>query len=81
MFADRADVSEEVVRLRSHIAQFDAELDSRDCSGRKVEFVVQEMLRETNTIGSKSNDGEITRRVIGIKATLEQIREILQNLE
>ena len=81
MFTDRADVSEEIVRLRSHVAQFVSELRSEGCSGRKIEFIVQEMLRETNTIGSKSNDGEITRRVIENKATLERIREMLQNLE
>ncbi|MDO4558912.1 MAG: YicC/YloC family endoribonuclease [Planctomycetia bacterium] len=81
LFTDRADVSEEIVRLRSHLDQFTAELKSPECSGRKIEFIVQEMLRETNTIGSKSNDGEITRRVIGNKAVLERIRETLQNLE
>lgn len=81
VFTDRADISEETVRLHSHLSQFDAELTSSDCSGRKLEFMVQEMLRETNTIGSKANDGTITRSVIEIKTTLERIREMIQNIE
>ncbi len=81
VFTDRADISEETVRLHSHLSQFDAELVSSNCSGRKLEFMVQEMLRETNTIGSKANDGIITRSVIEIKTTLERIREMIQNIE
>lgn len=81
IFAERCDISEETVRLRSHVDQFRATLAVDESAGRKLEFVVQEMGRETNTIGSKSNDVEIVRRVIEIKAALERIREMIQNVE
>lgn len=81
LFADRADISEEIVRLRSHVEQFQTIMDSPDCSGRKLEFVAQEMVREGNTIGSKANDVEIARQVIEIKAAVERIREMIQNVE
>ncbi|MGD9645724.1 MAG: YicC/YloC family endoribonuclease [Pirellulales bacterium] len=81
LFAERSDISEEVVRLRSHLEQFDAALDLEDSSGRKLEFVIQEMHRETNTIGSKANDVEIARHVIEIKTAIERIREMIQNVE
>ena len=68
VFAERCDISEETVRLRSHIDQFLATLDQPDSNGRKLEFLTQEMVRETNTIGSKSNDIEIAHRVVEIKA-------------
>lgn len=82
LFADRADVSEEVTRLGSHLDQFD-ELVTRksDIPGRKLEFVVQEMGRETNTIGSKAGDATVSRHVVEIKATLEKVRELIQNVE
>lgn len=80
IFADRADISEETVRLRSHLDQFAASL-AEEGAGRKLEFVVQEMFRETNTIGSKANDVEISRQVIEVKTAIERIREMIQNVE
>ncbi len=62
IFAERVDISEEIVRLGSHLQQFDAVIDSPQSNGRKLDFLVQEMLRETNTIGSKANDAEIATR-------------------
>ncbi len=81
MFAERTDIAEEIVRLRSHLEQFEAIMGAAESSGRKLEFVSQEMLRETNTIGSKGNDVEIAQQVIDIKAVVERIREMLQNVE
>jgi uncharacterized protein (TIGR00255 family) len=81
IFAERSDISEEIVRLRSHLEQFAATLDLPESSGRKLEFLTQEMFRETNTIGSKANDVEISRHVIEIKAAIERIREMIQNVE
>jgi uncharacterized protein (TIGR00255 family) len=82
IFAERSDIAEEITRLRAHLDQFDAVLSSPDDSpGRKLEFVVQEMGRETNTIGSKANDVDISRAVVEIKGSLEKIRELIQNVE
>lgn len=81
LFADRCDISEEIVRLRSHLDQFSQIMDASESSGRKLEFLVQEMVREGNTIGSKANDVEIARQVIEVKAALERIREMIQNVE
>ncbi len=81
VFADRSDITEEVTRFRSHLAQFQATLTSDGAVGRKLEFIIQELGRETNTIGSKANDLEITRRVISMKSELESLREQLQNVE
>lgn len=81
LFADRSDISEEVVRLRSHLQQYEAALMLPESSGRKLEFIVQEMGREVNTIGSKANDGEISQLVVEIKTALERIREQIQNVE
>ncbi len=81
MFAERADISEEIIRLRSHLEQFEAIMGASESAGRKLEFLSQEMLRETNTIGSKANDVEIARQVIEIKTAVERIREMLQNVE
>ncbi len=81
IFAERSDISEEVVRLRSHLEQFDSIMDLPESSGRKLEFLTQEMFRETNTIGSKANDVQIARHVIEIKAAIERIREMIQNIE
>ena len=80
-FAERCDISEETVRLRSHLDQFLATIQQPDSNGRKLEFLTQEMVRETNTIGSKSNDIEIAHRVVEIKGALERIREMIQNVE
>jgi len=82
IFAERSDVSEEVTRLRSHVAQFRQELDRADGAlGRRLEFVLQEMSREVNTTGAKANDLEITRAVIAMKGELESMREQIQNVE
>jgi uncharacterized protein (TIGR00255 family) len=81
MFADRGDISEEIVRLRSHLDQFQSTLQLPESSGRKLEFLTQEMFREANTIGSKGNDVEIATQVIDIKAAIERIREMIQNIE
>ncbi len=81
LFADRSDISEEVVRLRSHLQQYEAALLLPESSGRKLEFIAQEMGREVNTIGSKANDAEISRLVVEMKTALERIREQIQNVE
>jgi uncharacterized protein (TIGR00255 family) len=81
IFAERSDISEEVVRLASHLGQFQDLMNDPDSPGRKLEFLTQEMFRETNTIGSKASDIEISRHVVDIKGTLEKIRELVQNIE
>lgn len=81
ILAERADISEEIVRLRAHLAQYVEVIHEPESAGRKLEFVVQEMVRETNTIGSKANDVEISRCVVEIKGLLERIRELIQNIE
>lgn len=80
LHADRADISEEIQRLRSHLEQFEDVISAEEV-GRKLEFLLQEMLREANTIASKSGDTEIGRRVIEIKTDLERLREQAQNVE
>jgi uncharacterized protein (TIGR00255 family) len=81
IYAERADIAEEVMRLRAHLDQYAQVIAEPESSGRKLEFVVQEMGRETNTIGSKANDVEISRAVVEMKGTLEKIRELIQNVE
>ena len=81
MFAERVDISEEIVRLGSHIKQFREVMSSAESNGRKLDFLTQELLRETNTIGSKANDSEIAARVVEIKTCIERIREMVQNVE
>lgn len=81
VFAEKIAVDEETVRLRSHISQLDEMLDSDDAVGRKLDFIVQEMNREVNTIGSKAQDINITRLVVDMKAEIEKIREQIQNIE
>ncbi len=81
IFADRVAIDEETVRLRSHLKQFAELLETDQPGGRKLDFLVQEMNRETNTIGSKCQDVDITRRVVDIKSEIEKIREQIQNLE
>lgn len=81
MFADKSTVDEEIIRLRSHINQVRETLKLNEPVGRKLDFIVQEMNRETNTIGSKSNDIKMTNIVIDIKNILEKIREQVQNIE
>jgi len=80
-FADRSDISEELTRLQSHFGQFDDCLKSRDPVGRTLDFLSQEMNREINTIGSKANDGAVSREVVVVKAELEKFREQVQNIE
>ncbi len=81
IYADKVAVAEETVRLRSHLQQLSQMMDSREAVGRKLDFLVQEMNRETNTIGSKCSDLELTRIVVDIKAEIEKIREQIQNIE
>ena len=81
IFADKIAVAEETVRLRSHISQLRSFLDQSDAVGKKMDFLVQELNREANTIGSKAQDVEIARRVVSIKAEIEKIREQIQNIE
>jgi uncharacterized protein (TIGR00255 family) len=81
IFAERTDIAEEIVRLRSHLEQFDTVMATEESSGRKLEFLTQEMFRETNTIGSKANDAEIARHVIEMKSAIERMREMIQNVE
>ena len=81
IFADKVAVAEETVRLRSHIKQFESLVSSSDPVGRKLDFIVQEMNREANTIGSKAQDIEIAHTVVDIKSEIEKIREQIQNME
>jgi uncharacterized protein (TIGR00255 family) len=81
VMAERCDITEEVVRLQSHIGQFESLLQSEEAEGKKIDFLLQEMNREINTIGSKSNDIEIARRVIEAKSEMSKLREQAQNIE
>jgi uncharacterized protein (TIGR00255 family) len=81
LFADRIDVAEEITRLRSHAGQARALISGGDPAGRKLEFLVQEMHREVNTIGSKSQSAEIAQLVVALKAEIERMREQVQNVE
>jgi len=81
IFADRVSITEEIVRLKSHIRQFRLILDAAQPVGRKLDFLVQEFNRETNTIGSKANDFEMAKIVVDMKAEIEKIREQVQNIE
>lgn len=81
IYADKIAVDEETVRLRSHLSQMESMLTAGGAIGRKLDFLLQEMNREANTIGSKGNDLEQTRTVVEIKAELEKIREQTQNIE
>ena len=80
-FADKVNVNEELKRLKSHISQMRAFLDADEPVGRKMDFLIQEMNREVNTIGSKSNDLDVARMVIDCKAVIEKLREQVQNVE
>lgn len=81
IIADKMDITEETVRLASHLQQFKSALDGEGNVGRKLDFIVQEMNRETNTIASKANNAEIANLVVDIKGELEKIREQIQNIE
>jgi uncharacterized protein (TIGR00255 family) len=81
MLAERSDVTEELTRLQSHVAQFRAALKEKGAVGKRLDFLLQEMGREVNTIGSKANDGDISTEVVELKSELEKIREQVQNIE
>ena len=81
IYADKCSIEEEVTRLNSHVYQFRELLNSNEAVGKKIDFMIQEMNRETNTIGSKANNLEITNEVINMKTQLENIREQVQNIE
>jgi uncharacterized protein (TIGR00255 family) len=81
LMSERSDITEEIVRMHSHIGQFEELLISEGTEGRKIDFLLQEMNREINTIGSKSSDVEITRQVIEVKSELGKLREQAQNIE
>jgi len=81
IIADKSDINEELTRLDSHMKQFKIILSEKQAIGRKLDFLVQEMNREVNTIGSKSNDIELTKYVVELKSIIEKIREQIQNIE
>ena len=81
LMADKADINEELKRFDSHIVQFKSTMDIKDCIGRKLDFIIQEMNREINTISSKSNDETISVCVIEVKSLIEKLREQVQNIE
>jgi uncharacterized protein (TIGR00255 family) len=81
IFADKVAVAEETVRLRSHLEQLEDFFNSKEAIGRKMDFLVQEINREANTVGSKAQDVEIARCVVNIKSEIEKIREQVQNIE
>jgi uncharacterized protein (TIGR00255 family) len=81
LFAERCDITEEIVRIRSHIGQLRKMLDEEGAIGKKLDFLIQEIGREINTVSSKAGDAEISLNVIEIKAELERIREQIQNIE
>lgn len=81
IFADRTSITEELVRLKSHLTQFRAALNADEAVGRKLDFIVQEINRETNTIASKANDFSIANIVVEIKSEIEKVREQIQNIE
>lgn len=81
IYADKSSITEEIVRFKSHIEQLKNTVVKNESIGRKIDFLIQEMNRETNTIGSKSSDLNITNLVVEVKSELEKIREQIQNIE
>jgi uncharacterized protein (TIGR00255 family) len=81
VYADRCDISEELVRFQSHLEQFAFTMQAQESCGRKLDFLTQELFREANTIGSKANDVDITKHVVEMKTVIERIREMVQNIE
>ena len=81
IFVDKADINEEITRLNSHLSQVLITLDNDEQKGRKLDFLLQEMNREVNTIGSKANDSRIAMEVVEMKSLLEKIKEQVQNIE
>ncbi len=80
-YADRCDISEEITRLGSHLNQFQSALSHSESQGRRLDFLIQELFRETNTIGSKANDSQVSQLAVSIKTAIEQMRELVQNVE
>lgn len=81
IFSDKVNITEEIIRFRSHLQEFEALLESNIPVGRKLDFIIQELNREANTMGSKCNDFEISKRVIELKSEIEKLREQVQNIE
>jgi uncharacterized protein (TIGR00255 family) len=81
IYADKYDISEEIVRMKSHLDQFNIAIGTNESNGRKLDFLSQELFRETNTIGAKANDTGIIIHVVAIKTIIERIREMVQNVE
>lgn len=81
LLADRADITEELVRLASHFGQFAALLETTEPSGRRLDFLLQEMAREANTVGAKCQDASLSHLVVSLKADIERLREQVQNIE
>ncbi|MDR0391522.1 MAG: YicC family protein [Planctomycetaceae bacterium] len=81
IYADKYDISEEIVRVKSHLEQFNTAINAETSNGRKLDFLSQELFRETNTIGAKANDTDIIVHVVAIKTIIERIREMVQNVE
>ncbi|MBA2174196.1 YicC family protein [Halobacillus locisalis] len=81
LLAEKGDVTEELTRLQSHLSQFRVTLSEQEAIGRRLDFIVQEMHREVNTIGSKSNDAEVTQWVVSLKSEIEKMKEQVQNVE
>ena len=81
VFAERADIAEEIQRLTSHLGAFEEACRKDEHAGRKLDFIAQEMLREANTIGSKANDAQIARNIVEIKGAIDRLKEQVQNVE
>jgi uncharacterized protein (TIGR00255 family) len=81
VYTDRVDISEEIVRFYSHLKQFEEAMENEATCGKKLDFITQEMFRETNTIGSKANSPDVLARVVEMKSGIERIREMVQNVE
>ncbi len=81
VYTDRVDISEEIARFYSHLDQFEATMEHEKTCGKKLDFLTQEMFRETNTIGSKANSPDVLSFVVEMKSTIERIREMVQNVE
>jgi uncharacterized protein (TIGR00255 family) len=81
VFAERADISEEIARLRAHLEAFEQSCKQGEHAGRKLDFITQEMLREANTIGSKANDATVARHIVEIKGAIDRLKEQVQNVE
>jgi uncharacterized protein (TIGR00255 family) len=81
VFAERADISEEIQRLTTHLDSFEQSCRGGEHAGRKLDFITQEMLREANTIASKANDADIARQIVEIKGSIDRLKEQVQNVE